>query len=343
MRGVRGVWAGVAGGRFFGRWRRGGVVVFAAIAVLFVASPGMADEVTIPDVPAYLWTGGCAPTAGGMVMGYYDAHGYGGLISAGDGTNSWSTNREVIEAMIASDGYFEDWWPKPDADPPYHEDDCLADFMHTSRGSLDAGWSVPQMIDNGLIEYAEYRGYGGGDSDLLYQFQLWDALVEEVDAGRPMVFFVDSTASGSPDHFVTAIGYDDDADRSRYACYDTYDGNVHWYDFDRVRTGVPYGIYQGVRFHMGPELLGDFNDDGAMNGLDIPGFKEALADPDGWAASTGFDPHARGDFDGNGALDGLDIPGFKDGLAGTAIPEPGGLCLALGALALCRRRRRGSG
>jgi hypothetical protein len=89
-------------------------------------------------------------------------------------------------------------------------------------------------------------------------------------------------------------------------------------------------------------VLGDFDGNGAVNGLDIPGFKAALADSDGWWADNGdnFDPDLLGDFDGNGAFNGLDIPGFKNALAGTAVPEPATLMLlALGAGALIRRRR----
>ena len=63
-------------------------------------------------------------------------------------------------------------------------------------------------------------------------------------------------------------------------------------------------------------VKGDFNGDGAVNGLDIPGFKAALADPAGWQASTGRDPNAIGDFNGDGTFNGLDIPGFKSALAG---------------------------
>ena len=65
-----------------------------------------------------------------------------------------------------------------------------------------------------------------------------------------------------------------------------------------------------------PLVKGDFNGDGAVNGLDIPGFKAALANPAGWQASTGRDPNAVGDFNGDGTFNGLDIPGFKSALAG---------------------------
>ena len=90
-------------------------------------------------------------------------------------------------------------------------------------------------------------------------------------------------------------------------------------------------------------LIGDFDGNGAVNGLDIPDFKEALADPNLWAENNPDLPHPDllGDFDGNGAFNGLDIPGFKDTLAGTAVPEPATLMLALlGAAAALRRNRR---
>jgi hypothetical protein len=90
-------------------------------------------------------------------------------------------------------------------------------------------------------------------------------------------------------------------------------------------------------------LLGDFDGNGAVNGLDIPGFKDALADPDAWnAANPGRSANALGDFDGNGAMNGLDIPGFKDALAGTAVPEPASLTVLglLAAATVVRRRRR---
>ena len=97
-----------------------------------------------------------------------------------------------------------------------------------------------------------------------------------------------------------------------------------------------------IRIEYGPILLGDFDGNGAVNGLDIPDFKAALANPDEWAAENPLllHPNDLGDFDENGAFNGLDIPGFKEALAGEAVPEPATLSLVgLAALGVLRRRR----
>jgi hypothetical protein len=88
-------------------------------------------------------------------------------------------------------------------------------------------------------------------------------------------------------------------------------------------------------------LLGDFDGNGALNGLDIPEFKSALADPAGWWAANpeAWPPDTIGDFNGDGVLNGLDIPLFKNALSGTAIPEPVTTMLLVGAMAVLVRRR----
>lgn len=63
-------------------------------------------------------------------------------------------------------------------------------------------------------------------------------------------------------------------------------------------------------------VWGDFSGDGALNGLDIPQFKSALADPRAWQRRTGRSAVSLGDFNDDGAFNGLDIPDFKRALAG---------------------------
>jgi hypothetical protein len=107
------------------------------------------------------------------------------------------------------------------------------------------------------------------------------------------------------------------------------------YAYDEIRMGTTFGDVTPIM----SSLIGDFDRNGAVNGLDIPGFKDALADPNLWSATTGYDANKLGDFDGNGVFNGLDIPGFKDALAGAAVPEPATMLLVLGG-ALCAIRRR---
>ena len=50
------------------------------VAVCAFGTSVPADVVTISDVPSYKWYHGCGPTAAGMIIGYWDAHGYDNLI-----------------------------------------------------------------------------------------------------------------------------------------------------------------------------------------------------------------------------------------------------------------------
>ena len=71
-----------------------------------------------------------------------------------------------------------------------------------------------------------------------------------------------------------------------------------------------------IEFTVGGEALGDFDGAGMVDELDVPAFKEALADPSTWAETHGRNPHALGDYDGNGVFNGLDIPGFRMAMEG---------------------------
>ena len=131
---------------------------------------GGAGEVVIPGVPGYSWRDGCGPTAVGMVVGYYDGHGWADLIP-GDAT---SDTPEVSQA-IASHGTRRGaaattrttrcrWTPDRDqvlADRSEAPDrrrarqpTRVADFMHTSWSSdgLRYGWSYSNMVGPGFTE-----------------------------------------------------------------------------------------------------------------------------------------------------------------------------------------------
>jgi hypothetical protein len=234
---------------------RRAIWLFLAAVLSCPVGTALAATKTISDVPSYPWYRGCGPTAGGMIIGYWDANGFPNLITAGDGTNSWSTNQQGILTMIASVGHDTDYWPMPDRTPPppVHADDCLADFMWANRDPWDQGGSYDFMQGVGLTGYANYCGYPNSTSSYSYFGGLWAILVGEINADRPMEFCVDSTGNGTPDHFVTVVGYDDTPGALQYRAYNTDGAGMYWYSFDVPAVGRPYGVESGTTFKPIPE------------------------------------------------------------------------------------------
>ena len=213
-------------------------------------SKSMASEQTIiSDVPAYYDYRGCGPTAAGMIIGYWDGKGYPYLIP-GDA----SIQNDNVKDAIANDQHFADYSLPIDyshslkKDKSYyggaHQSNCLADFMRTSWYSQGNPyrWTLFSHIDDGIRGYVNYRApyykvtvknhYGSGLT--------WDSYCQEIDNNRPVVLLVDVDGNGKSDHYVTAIGYDED---HNYACYNTWDRSIHWYDFSRISGGNSWGIY----------------------------------------------------------------------------------------------------
>ncbi|HNX27275.1 MAG TPA: hypothetical protein PKK48_07695, partial [Phycisphaerae bacterium] len=148
----------------------------------------------LENVPSYKWWFGCAPTAAGMLIGYYDNTLDGEFIT-GD-ANDQSANPNINE-MIASSGTGDyefdaagdviinvpglagtgnipdyalyNLYDDSDDDAPYadmstlnpggvHEDDSLADFMLTGQSfsGLTMGGTWNNAIGTGIEEYVEY-------------------------------------------------------------------------------------------------------------------------------------------------------------------------------------------
>lgn len=249
------------------------LMLISAVAVADVAHIG-ANMALIDDVPSYKWYQGCGPTVAGMIIGYWDAHGFDDLI---DGSNDWSDNNTAVKAMIASEGHIRDYAPDvdrtPTADDPLHPSDSVADFMYASRYPLEWGTSFAGWQYLGMAGYANYKGYAYVGNSVQYS-NLWDTLVDEIDASRPMELYVDRTGDGNPDHFVAAIGYDDGPDGKRYAAYNSYDHDVHWYDFTPPAPGQEWGVRSGTWFAvLQPEpvtgIVGDFDGSGRVDAEDI--------------------------------------------------------------------------
>jgi Ca2+-binding RTX toxin-like protein len=208
-------------------------------------SPSPTTTNVLTNVPHYEWYHGCGPTAAASVMGYWDLNGYSNLFDA----SGWDQVKLTanVKDHISSPAHNAKYNSSPDnpnlPDPP---DTSLADFFHTSEGSLSYGGSYVSYADDCFTGYAAYRGYQfNAWTETFAQFG-WDELKAEIDAGRPMGFCVDVNADRWVDHFIPVFGYDDrGADGLWYACYTTWSEaeTVSWYRYtgtDGTAWGVGY-------------------------------------------------------------------------------------------------------
>lgn len=152
--------------------------------------PGTTLPGTAPD---YDWYHGCSPTSAGMLAGYYDRYGYGGLSygnllpGAVAESNTFGPGPYAVNDIIASPGHIADFYNGPfgasgdDVSPPFHSFNSLADFMGTSQDAhgnsngmttfwfnpsgarLYASNLTPAEQDRsgmyGVWEYFNYSGY----------------------------------------------------------------------------------------------------------------------------------------------------------------------------------------
>jgi len=223
--------------------------------------PPTRAQVTIPGVPAYLWHHGCGPTAVGMVVGYWDGKGYSDLVP-GDAT----TQTAAVDATIADDSgnpncaapdgdHYQDYscpidsWPTLLMDRSQtggaHASDCVADFFETSWSSRNNyyGWSWFSDVPVSFTGYVNLVApqYSATATNKYFAGFSWAEYKAEIDAGRPVVFLVDTDGDGDTDHFVTGIGYDNAT--MKYGIHDTWDTGTHWYLWRQIQAGDPWGIY----------------------------------------------------------------------------------------------------
>jgi len=205
-------------------------------------------QVVIENVPSYLWRYGCGPTALGMIIGYYDILGYEDLISG----DALSQTDEVNNAMANSKHYDDYSFPldyspnlKTDksTDGGAHTSNCIADFMETSWSSKSNyyGWSWSNKIDDAFRNYITMKNSNYQTYTTYKYFNNWDAYKNEINNKRPVVLLVDTDGDGGTDHFITGIGYDET--NLLYAVYDTWDNNIHWFDWRGISNGNTWGIY----------------------------------------------------------------------------------------------------
>jgi len=217
------------------------------------------------QVPAYIWRHGCTPTAIGMVIGYHDGLGHFDLIP---GDASWQNDN--VNQAIASSGtpedpcqHYEDYSVPEDnsvtgllpddyiGKRSPHANNCLGDYLHTSQSIYNLYYGYTWNTDEipGFVAYVNSRNslYQPTAQRYLYA-SLWNALITEIDNGRPMEFSVDCLGSGTPDHSVTVVGYR--TSPNQYACLDTWFDTISWWDFLPVAGGTVFGVYDGYSFDL---------------------------------------------------------------------------------------------
>ncbi|HUU10533.1 MAG TPA: PEP-CTERM sorting domain-containing protein [Phycisphaerae bacterium] len=183
----------------------------------------------LAGVPEYVWWYGCSPTAGGMMVGYWDGMPGRGNLYPGDAGAWGGSGASGTKSMVAStahivagaeNGYtYGDWhnsvyYPNHESNP-----NCLADFMKTVDGgsyavNITAGletyceWDNPATPSNESLPATAIDNdvpYGGGP----FSYAMFKA---EIDAGRPVQ--LGATCAETMDdwvgHSIVGYGYQDD-------------------------------------------------------------------------------------------------------------------------------------
>jgi len=232
----------------------------------------------IAGVPTYLWHHGCAPTSVGMVLGYYDMHGFPNLIPGNSSTQTTDVNTAIASTENYNDyGSPEDSYPNllPDlSEPPSgdeHINNCLADYMFTSQSHVSNyyGWSWSSDIGPAWLDYIYYDSdpnYTGTCTPYDFMSFPWDSLVHNVNNNHPMVFLVDTDGDGYTDHFVCVVGYKTDTGVNYYGCYDTWDTNLHWYQYLPIASGTAWGVYGSYTFGISDiSRINEYNNDPSLS------------------------------------------------------------------------------
>jgi hypothetical protein len=172
----------------------------ALVAVLFFAAAASAGPLglyvqggILPNAPNYLWNYGCSPTSAGMMMGFYDINGFGGLsygnlVSGGQAESSTfpypPTQSPLADKTIASPGHIHDYYADDnnrgntkflnsgdDRTTGLHANDSLADFMGTSQdsvGNANGSTTFYYYTDGSKLTGQDAFNYGIGDLDGMY-------------------------------------------------------------------------------------------------------------------------------------------------------------------------------
>jgi hypothetical protein len=228
-----------------------------------------ASAVLINGVPAYLWRHGCGPTTAGMMIGYWDSKaGFDWLIPGNASTQTTAVDNAIASQTGAKNNYTDYVLPNdeysstvlPDkSELPVgdeHPNNSIADFMKTSQSYVGNfyGWSWFSDFRPALLGYVQLKNPGGysvsSTSSKYSAASTWKVLKTEINAKRPVGLLVDSNGDGWTDHFIPTFGYDDSTGIRKYAAYNTWDDDLHWYDFGPMQYGKPWGIYGAITLNV---------------------------------------------------------------------------------------------
>jgi len=323
---------------------RGATVVVAAMALCLMGTAsqyaaadivyGNGGEVLVSGVPTYRWWSGCAPTSGGMIIGYWNNPAlrpfYDGDATVWQGA-SYSSNPDNNQpygtaAMVGSWDHVREGQlagyntsvGRGKWSPWLRDANCIADFM-----GVDDGGASANGVRYGLVSFAawdnpdttEVNESVSATTELYYTFgdpDPWSILTAEIDASRPSIVLLRSGTSG---HAVAGYGYIDSpgSGTDYVAVRDTWGGGL--------TGGEPPGAYidDGVEWWpWNPTWSSYGEDEWPPLAYDVP---LDLADP------------AYGSI--NWTVDAV-VTFYAD-----PVPEPGTMALvALGIGALVRRLRR---
>jgi hypothetical protein len=231
-------------------------IIVVCLIAIFIPASTFGAVVSLTNVPAYNWYHGCTPTAVGSVMGYWDLHGYSNLFNA----SGWAAVSQTanVQDQISSPAHNAKYDSTPDnPNLPVPPKTSIADYLGTSIDPLGYGSTYVSNIIYGMTGYASSRGYASTATQYTYLLGLagltWSKLTSEINAGRPMVFNVDSDGNGTNDHSVPVLAYDDRGSGGKwYGCYTTWDENetISWYQFTGMSSGHPFGISSGESFRI---------------------------------------------------------------------------------------------
>ncbi len=187
-------------------------------------------------MPAYAQSGNyCAPDSIAMLLGYWDIkRGYSNLLP-GVQTGSSSTNSNGSGIYLTAN---EQSLVNTLSGPLY----CNTD---PNNGTL-IGNIMPSITN-----YASSAGYKFNTAltrpgDLATG---WSTLVANINAGNPMLFWIDLNGTGNPDHITPVFGYEVVNGVDYYATYNTglEDESVVWIQFQLKGNGPTYplgGVYE---------------------------------------------------------------------------------------------------